>query len=120
MAGNTLGFKQSKRQVDEKSLDWVLVYPENKIYNIKNLKKFSREMGIHSSSFSRVARKEASNYKGWLVYFQNDFSEEKMKKDRAILNVPKYKITSPSGEEFLIRNVKEICKKKWVTLSLFI
>ena len=109
----TWGLKCSPEKADKQSLNWVFVSPSNKIIRVRNMRRFCRENNFPQSHALAIAnRGRPKQYKGWIVYREENFSEKRLLEDRKNLEVRTLILISPAGEKFLVKNLTEFCKEK--------
>lgn len=95
IAGSGLNHKNSQKQIDGHSKEYVIVTPNLNILVIKNIAAFCRRNDLHCSSMVRVANNKSKHYKGWIVFHKEKFGLSK------IPFIKKYHSNSDFEKEYL-------------------
>jgi len=52
-----------------RSKNYILISPQNKVFKIRNLSKFSREYNLSQAALTHVAKGKYNHHKGWLCNY---------------------------------------------------
>lgn len=105
-----------KKQQEKQSKDWIITDPEGQEFQVKNLKKFADERGLHGGHLAEVAMGVFSYSQGYKCRYAED-KEQPYKSKRP----NGWKITSeklskefivqfPDGHEELIKGLYKFCE----------
>lgn len=91
---------------------YVFVSPNNIIYKCNDVTKFSKEHNLSRASIVQVLTKKLKKleHKGWLIFYKNDFSVEKIEKLRKQNQGKMHKITNGTIE-YSFSNVPKFCRE---------
>jgi len=127
------GFCMSKeareRMSEQQSKEYVLISPEGEVMHIKGLSRFCRARGLNKSRLNQIARskigveykgdqynnkkyvKKNLTHKGWVCFYKEDFSEDK-------INQKRYIIQNEKGEQLeKVQNLEEFSKRKGISCA---
>ncbi len=109
IAGNTLGIRQPKDTILKKSKEWVFVSPTDEVFNTINMRKFCRNNNLPQSHMINIANKKQNTrqYKGWISYRKEDFSTDRLIRDRKKMEKTSYELTDPLGNKFVVNNLRK-------------
>ena len=106
--------------------EYIIIDPRNNRYDIADLNEFCIKHGLLASSMGNVARTGPNSHQrtnhGWLCYYKNEFTEEKLKDDikwrDEYMNVKKlmhYVIVDPQDKLHESDNLKAFCRQHKLT-----
>lgn len=113
-AYSTLGKPPSQKCIDIISKKWIIIDPQGNEFLIKNLTKFCRENKVSRETLKNIALGIGVSHKGWKCRPDIPIDEwNKIREKRMLDNghFKKWRVIDPSGNEFIIINLKKFCRE---------
>jgi hypothetical protein len=111
----TLSKELIRKIADKKCKKWIITKPTGEEIIITNLEKFSREHGLWAQNMRKVALGKLRHTHGYMCRFIEDknqkykYNREKSK-ELILKQSFDWLVTSPSGEELKIKNLKQFAR----------
>ena len=110
------GVKLSDEQIEAKSKQYVVVFPDDSLYEFFSMRRFCKQHNLPFWHLSSIAndKSKTKSYKGIISFKKENFSIEKLQQIRQEIFDSKshYQLEDPEGNTYETSSLKKFCEAR--------